>query len=211
MFSGHCSGLIHSIFSSIFIQHFISPEINELSSCHVNLIMTHFSNLFFNSTVIIIAMCDYGVVTMPRRIYIVFLEVQVGLLWRFSWGPTQDLCSKGQQGSPSGGWPSGHSGHSVLCLGSSRPINLDDSGPTGLGNLVSLTQEARDQWDQVVPRVAQALGALPLGGAGQLPPDTQSTGFSAGWDCAGCSWLAGSDRSQLTCLVIAWQAQPASV
>lgn len=149
-------------------------------------------------------MCDYGVVTMPRRIYIVFLEVQVGLLWRFSWGPTQDLCSKGQQGSPSGGWPSGHSGHSVLCLGSSRPINLDDSGPTGLGNLVSLTQEARDQWYQVVPRVAQALGALPLGGAGQLPPDTQSTGFSAGWDCAGCSWLAGSDRSQLTCLGPGW-------
>lgn len=156
-------------------------------------------------------MCDYGVVTMPRRIYIFFLEVQVGLLWRFSWGPTQDLCSKGQQGSPSGGWPSGHSGHSVLCLGSSRPINLDDSGPTGLGNLVSLTQEAQDQWDQVVPRVAQALGALPLGGAGELPPDTQSTGFSAGWHCAGCSWLAGSDRSQLTCLVIAWQVQPASV
>lgn len=95
-------------------------------------------------------MCDYGVVTMPRRIYIFFLEVQVGLLWRFSWGPTQDLCSKGQQGSPSGGRPSGHS---VLCLASSRPINLDDSGPTGLGNLVSLTQEAQDQWDQVVLRL----------------------------------------------------------
>lgn len=75
-------------------------------------------------------------------------------------------------------------------------MNLDDSGPTGLGNLVSLTQEAQDQWDQVVPRVAQALGASGWGWAA-------SAGFSAGWHCAGCSWLAGSDRSQLTCLVIA--------
>lgn len=54
MFSGHCSGLIHSTFSSIFIQHFISPEINELSSCHVNLIMTHFSNLFLTAQLLLL-------------------------------------------------------------------------------------------------------------------------------------------------------------
>lgn len=45
---------------------------------------------------------------------------------------------------------------------------------------MSLTQEAQDQWDQVVPRVAQALGALPLGGAEQLPLDTQSTRAAQG-------------------------------
>lgn len=71
-------------------------------------------------------------------------------------------------------------------------MNLDDSGPTGLGNLVSLTQEAQDQRDQVVPRVAQALGALPLVGVGQLPLDSLTAnllGYSlTGPACIGLVW-----------------------
>lgn len=94
MFSGHCSGLIHSflvffsIFSSIFIQHFISPEINELSSCHVNLIMTHFSNLFLTAQLLSL-----------QRVTLVLLQCQEEFI-SFSWKYKLDPCGGLAGGQP---------------------------------------------------------------------------------------------------------------